>query len=151
MIHPRESVFSMTSSDMEKLPLHINVDPVGLRPRWATAEQRQNRPSRSCLIRRIAIALVFFAGFYLFVTKADEFHLPIPCHASGSSKQTVHKEQTHALNSNNLHASESHKIPLEAHIMSKCPDAKDCLKELILPTMEQVSDKVDFQLSFIAK
>ncbi|EPS32729.1 hypothetical protein PDE_07689 [Penicillium oxalicum 114-2] len=42
------------------------------------------------------------------------------------------------------------KIPLEAHIMSKCPDAKDCLQKLILPAMEQISDKVDFNLSFIA-
>ncbi|KAJ5893722.1 hypothetical protein N7495_005413 [Penicillium taxi] len=42
------------------------------------------------------------------------------------------------------------KIPLEAHIMSKCPDAQECLQELILPAMEQISDKVDFRLSFIA-
>ncbi|KAL4893550.1 hypothetical protein BDV59DRAFT_177585 [Aspergillus ambiguus] len=41
-------------------------------------------------------------------------------------------------------------VPLEAHIMSKCPDARDCLRTLIVPTMEQVSDKVDFHLSFIA-
>jgi hypothetical protein len=42
------------------------------------------------------------------------------------------------------------RIPLEAHIMSKCPDAKDCLQKLVLPAMEQISDKVDFKLSFIA-
>ncbi|KAF2240110.1 hypothetical protein EV356DRAFT_10936 [Viridothelium virens] len=41
------------------------------------------------------------------------------------------------------------KVPLEAHIMSKCPDAKDCLRDLIIPTMANVSDKVDFTLSFI--
>lgn len=43
------------------------------------------------------------------------------------------------------------KIPLEAHIMSKCPDAKDCLQKLVLPAMEQISAKVDFKLSFIAR
>lgn len=43
------------------------------------------------------------------------------------------------------------KIPLEAHIMSKCPDAKDCLQKLVLPAMEKISDKVDFKLSFIAR
>ena len=43
------------------------------------------------------------------------------------------------------------KIPLEAHIMSKCPDARDCLHDLILPTMQQVEDKVDFTLSFIGQ
>ncbi|KAK2736476.1 hypothetical protein FQN57_000732 [Myotisia sp. PD_48] len=41
------------------------------------------------------------------------------------------------------------KIPLEIHIMSKCPDAQACLQKLIVPTMEKVSDKVDFRISFI--
>ncbi|KAK3374373.1 hypothetical protein B0T24DRAFT_529582 [Lasiosphaeria ovina] len=40
-------------------------------------------------------------------------------------------------------------VPLEAHIMSKCPDARDCLEQLILPAMEQVADLVNFTLSFI--
>jgi hypothetical protein len=46
---------------------------------------------------------------------------------------------------------EHHRIPLTAHIMSKCPDAKDCLQDLIIPTMQQVGSKVDFQLEFIGK
>ena len=40
-------------------------------------------------------------------------------------------------------------VPLEAHIMSKCPDARDCLRDLVVPAMEQIADKVDFQLSYI--
>ncbi|KAL8712918.1 MAG: hypothetical protein Q9220_002776 [cf. Caloplaca sp. 1 TL-2023] len=40
-------------------------------------------------------------------------------------------------------------VPLEAHVMSKCPDARDCLRDLVVPAMEQVVDKVDFTLSFI--
>ncbi|KAH8680982.1 hypothetical protein BX600DRAFT_8639 [Xylariales sp. PMI_506] len=40
-------------------------------------------------------------------------------------------------------------VPLEAHIMSKCPDARDCLKQLVLPAMMRVNDKVNFTLSFI--
>ncbi|KAH8900047.1 hypothetical protein GQ53DRAFT_816078 [Thozetella sp. PMI_491] len=40
-------------------------------------------------------------------------------------------------------------VPLEAHIMSKCPDARDCLRDLVLPAMQQVHDKVDFTLSYI--
>lgn len=40
-------------------------------------------------------------------------------------------------------------VPLEAHIMSKCPDAKDCLRKLVLPTMQRVIDKVNFTLSYI--
>lgn len=42
-------------------------------------------------------------------------------------------------------------VPLEAHIMSKCPDAKDCLHDLILPAMQRVQDKVDFKLSYIGR
>lgn len=46
-------------------------------------------------------------------------------------------------------AIESVRVPLEAHTMSKCPDARYCLQELIVPTMAEVHHKVDFQLSFI--
>lgn len=45
----------------------------------------------------------------------------------------------------------SNKVPLEAHIMSKCPDAQDCIQKLVVPTMERISEKVDFELSFIAR
>lgn len=41
------------------------------------------------------------------------------------------------------------KVALETHIMSKCPDAKDCLHDMILPAMQNVSHKVDFKLSYI--
>ncbi|KAI9837372.1 MAG: hypothetical protein M1838_004846 [Thelocarpon superellum] len=41
------------------------------------------------------------------------------------------------------------RIPLEAHIMSKCPDAKDCLHDLILPAMQRIENKVNFTLSYI--
>ena len=33
--------------------------------------------------------------------------------------------------------------------MSKCPDAKACLEELVVPAMEQVVDMVNFRLSYI--
>ncbi|KAK2731974.1 hypothetical protein FQN55_004302 [Onygenales sp. PD_40] len=46
-------------------------------------------------------------------------------------------------------AGEPKRVPLEAHVMSQCPDARDCLEKLIVPTMVQVHDKVDFRLSFI--
>ena len=35
--------------------------------------------------------------------------------------------------------------------MSKCPDARDCLRDLVVPAMQQVVDKVNFRLSFIGK
>ncbi|EGP84253.1 uncharacterized protein MYCGRDRAFT_47511 [Zymoseptoria tritici IPO323] len=43
----------------------------------------------------------------------------------------------------------SKRVPLEAHIMSKCPDARDCLRDLVVPAIEKIKDKVDFRLSFI--
>ncbi|KAL1957408.1 hypothetical protein VTO42DRAFT_6088 [Malbranchea cinnamomea] len=43
----------------------------------------------------------------------------------------------------------SARVPLEAHIMSKCPDARDCMQQLVVPSMEQIDHKVDFRLSFI--
>ncbi|KAI1163016.1 hypothetical protein F5B18DRAFT_354251 [Nemania serpens] len=42
------------------------------------------------------------------------------------------------------------RIPLEAHIITKCGNAKVALTELVLPTIERVYDKVDFRLSIIA-
>lgn len=48
-------------------------------------------------------------------------------------------------------AATSELVPLEAHIMSKCPDAKDCLRDLVLPAMQKVHDKVNFTLSFIGR
>lgn len=43
------------------------------------------------------------------------------------------------------------RVPLEAYIMSKCPDARDCLHDLVLPAMVNVSNLVDFKLSYIGK
>lgn len=42
-------------------------------------------------------------------------------------------------------------VPLDIHIMSKCPDALDCLRDLVVPTMQQVFDRVDFRLSYIGR
>ncbi|KAK7537760.1 hypothetical protein IWX49DRAFT_23303 [Phyllosticta citricarpa] len=41
------------------------------------------------------------------------------------------------------------KVPLEAHIMSKCPDALDCLRDLVLPVMAELSPRIAFTLSYI--
>ncbi|KAF9694558.1 hypothetical protein EKO04_007332 [Ascochyta lentis] len=43
------------------------------------------------------------------------------------------------------------RVPLDVHIMSKCPDARACLQKLVVPTMANVSDKIDFRLSFIGQ
>ena len=48
-------------------------------------------------------------------------------------------------------SNETSLVALEAHIMSKCPDARDCLRDLVVPAMEKVVDKVDFRLSYIGR
>ncbi|OLN95712.1 hypothetical protein CCHL11_02713 [Colletotrichum chlorophyti] len=48
-----------------------------------------------------------------------------------------------------VQAADKKLVPLEAHIMSKCPDARDCLRDLVLPTMMKSYDKVNFTLSYI--
>jgi hypothetical protein len=41
-------------------------------------------------------------------------------------------------------------VPLEAHIMSKCPDARDCLVDLVVPAMSRINPShVNFTLSYI--
>lgn len=45
----------------------------------------------------------------------------------------------------------SGRVPLEAFIMSKCPDARDCLHDMVLPAMQEISHKVDFKLSYIGR
>lgn len=40
-------------------------------------------------------------------------------------------------------------VAFEAHIMSQCPDAQDCIQQMVIPAMEQVAPLVNFTLSFI--
>jgi hypothetical protein len=42
-------------------------------------------------------------------------------------------------------------VPLEAHIMSKCPDARDCLSQLLVPVLSNVSSHINFTLSYIGQ
>ena len=103
-------------------------------------------PSR---LRRVLIILLILAialplGKYFSFSKILDIH-PIfgtrhPHHLSQLNAQTADSR----MNQTEL-------VPLEVHIMSKCPDARDCLRDLIVPTMERVSDKVDLKLSFIGR
>ncbi|KAL6710038.1 hypothetical protein ACN47E_009829 [Coniothyrium glycines] len=54
-------------------------------------------------------------------------------------------------NCDHEHLETETKVPVDVHIMSKCPDARACMQKLVLPTMANVSDKVDFRLSFIGR
>ncbi|RPB23116.1 hypothetical protein L211DRAFT_771220, partial [Terfezia boudieri ATCC MYA-4762] len=44
------------------------------------------------------------------------------------------------------------KVQLEIHIMSKCPDARDCMEDLVFPALGKLGpEMVDFRMSFIGK
>ncbi|KAK1838624.1 gamma interferon inducible lysosomal thiol reductase [Colletotrichum chrysophilum] len=78
------------------------------------------------------VVLVFFYGFWGYVVGQ-----PAIPHARFIPQQAPVVEQNAKL------------VPLEAHIMSKCPDARDCLRDLVLPTMMKTYQKVNFTLSYI--
>lgn len=88
------------------------------------------------------LVIVAFACFFLILRYASLVHLPTIC----PSKNERMQRQSGLLTVN-----QSSLVPLEAHIMSKCPDAKTCLEKLVVPAMEQIVDIVDFRLSYIGR
>ncbi|KAJ6144678.1 hypothetical protein N7470_008573 [Penicillium chermesinum] len=144
---------------MEKLPIH-------------TAETREvddsattrSPPRQAVFLRRLIIGLCLIVGYYI-VSRAPANTLRVfaPCRHHKSPEAVSFEggygfDLAHDLGMSPESArhstgasDDSKKVPFEAHIMSKCPDAQACLRQLVIPTMEQVYDKVDFQLSFIAK
>ncbi|KIW60476.1 hypothetical protein PV05_00690 [Exophiala xenobiotica] len=116
------------SSPDEKLPFS---DPTALPYEQS---RRASHPPRERWIKRILPAiLTLLALFALFRTAFVCNHRYEP--GKPFSRMDVLEERE--------------KVPLEIHVMSKCPDARDCLQKLILPTMVEVSDKVNFTMSFI--
>jgi hypothetical protein len=105
----------------------------------------------------ISLGFVLYSVLSWFPTPISKFFLH-SCHPSsttlddGFSASPFTTSDVVPLMDHKTEASVSaNKVPLEAHIMSKCPDARDCLQKLVVPAMEQISDKVDFELSFIAR
>ncbi|KAL8817757.1 MAG: hypothetical protein Q9223_003466 [Gallowayella weberi] len=91
-------------------------------------------PSGKFLMALLSAALIFHIVLSL-----------LPKNAPAQLPSTTHNLQHDAV----LQTPNHFLVPLEAHIMSKCPDARDCLRDLVVPAMEQVVDKVNFTLSFI--
>lgn len=126
----------------------------------ASSHSRRDRPASHFLRRSL---IVISLGFVLF-SVLSWFPTPIPkfflhsCHPSskrlddGFSASPLTSGDVAPLMEHKPEASAvDNKVLLEAHVMSKCPDARDCLQKLVVPAMEQISDKVDFGLSFIAR
>ncbi|KAI1853357.1 hypothetical protein JX265_000147 [Neoarthrinium moseri] len=116
----------------------------------------EKRPSRPRSLRRnrplltfavVAILLYAFYTFHPFTTYAGHQWAPSKA-AQGAAAAPKDTKATTATTATAATAAQG-LVPLEAHIMSKCPDAKDCLKDMILPTMMRVNEKVNFTLSYI--
>ena len=145
------------------------------KPQWVDPHPR---PSRNTMIWRYFVVLSFLFGYYLLLRPTEapctSLNCSTKCDTATCAAGDASVETSTSLESNqseddhielkhygNPPASQrplvistevtENRIPLEAHIMSKCPDAKYCLQKLVLPAMEQISDKVDFKLSFIAR
>ncbi|KAI4242152.1 MAG: hypothetical protein L6R40_004195 [Gallowayella cf. fulva] len=89
--------------------------------------------SRKFLIALLSVVL----PFYIILSILSHTSQIRPSSAARDPQATDIIELNHTL------------VPLEAHIMSKCPDARDCLRDLVVPAMEEVVEKVNFTLSFI--
>lgn len=144
---------------MEKLPVHNRDRHEGSREtEWATSSLRRG-PDRATYLRRIVIAVCFFIGYYILIKPTPtECTSPACTQRSGktdglldqTSGQDTKPTELHQRPPSEVEPAKAN-IPLEVHIMSKCPDAQECLHDLVLPAMEKISDKVDFKLSFIAR
>ncbi|EEP75516.1 conserved hypothetical protein [Uncinocarpus reesii 1704] len=108
------------------------------------AMQHQDRWTVSRFLRNTILATCLCLAIYSFFHSA---HFPTIHRAVMKDQSTprVSGDDNAGRDPNPL----SKKVPLEAHIMSKCPDAKYCLLDLLMPAMVKIHDKVDFKLSFI--
>lgn len=150
---------------MEKLPIHsgdTQSSPKG-------SKHTETRPQQDPAVfrRRLLIVFCFLAGYVWLLRARPTLCMFRTCDTPGcatsesdyhgsplqpdAQDQLPNEDFGQAILRQPLISSEDKRIPLEAHIMSKCPDAKGCLQKLVLPAMEQISEKVDFQLSFIAE
>ena len=125
---------NMEKSYSRKLPLPIYHTKYDLSPSTRT----QGRSRRTIVLYALATSFAF-----LILTYAKPFIFP------GSLRQPAFEHPAPGASLSNTN--QTHLVPLEAHIMSKCPDAKTCLQDLVVPAMEQIAEKVDFRLSYIGK
>ena len=110
---------------------------------WHQKKQDSSSSTTSSTSRpRSRLATYITASIFSFLIITYGLPIQLPSFYRGSS----------AINrtpSNNAKSNQTHLVPLEAHVMSKCPDAKTCLEKLVVPAMEQVVDMVTFRLSYI--
>lgn len=112
-----------------------------------TARNRPRRRHRPfLLLLLIAISLYGLYAFGAFSSYAIDLSAPQTDKVPVSDSTNVNDRDTvqHPITTK-----PGDLVPLEAHIISKCPDTRDCLRELLLPAMIRVHDKVNFTLTYI--
>ncbi|PGH11738.1 hypothetical protein AJ80_06999 [Polytolypa hystricis UAMH7299] len=137
---------------MEKYGLERDPSP----PRFQRQDRRVSHFVRRCLVA-LCICLVIYVAFYRphASSRSNSDPESIP-ETNDDGKDPVQQPLSATLDDvetseSSFDAATGHRVPLEAHIMSKCPDARYCLDELIVPAMVQIHDKVKFRLSFIGR
>ncbi|KAJ9193428.1 hypothetical protein DTO166G4_8698 [Paecilomyces variotii] len=108
----------------------------------------------SRIFRRVLTAVCFGLVIYIFLSRFSTSRTHTHASSHNEELQAVSGKRPNGDHDTEeafpLSSASSKRVPLEAHIMSKCPDAQDCLQQLVVPAMERINDKVDFILSFIA-
>ncbi|KAI5926662.1 hypothetical protein F4810DRAFT_481048 [Camillea tinctor] len=123
-----------------KISLPVMEDKRPIRSR----AQRRHRPL--IILTLIALVLYVVYGFQPVSTYAARFSLS-KSKTESKVKSTSSTPESEDAASPPTTAGEL--VPFEAHIMSKCPDARDCLRDMVVPAMMRISDKVNFTLSYI--
>ena len=111
-------------------------DPVS---KATTSAQKPSFLASTAFRKRLLVTLLSLLLLWAFIP--GPFKLP--------RLRDCFKQDKHPNGHPMTHKKNATKVALEAHVMSKCPDAKDCLRELVVPAMEKIHDMVEFKLSFI--
>ena len=106
---------------------------------------RDSSFSTSSAISRLRSRLGVYTAAIIFAFLIVTYALPVQL----PRFRPQHHPEIVITQSTTVKTNQTSLVPLEAHIMSKCPDAKTCLEELVVPAMEQVVDMVNFRLSYI--
>lgn len=106
--------------------------------------------TRRSIVIYISVICGLFLGMIYVVPSLSKYFYPEQELPLVNTKEPYGPTSSSTTTTATTHSSSNNtKVPLEAHIMSKCPDARDCLRDLVVPAMERVVEKVDFKLSYI--
>ena len=108
-------------------------------------QKARDSSSTSSALSRLPSRLGVYTAAIIFAFLIVTYALPVQL----PRFRPQHHPETIITQSTTVKTNLTGLVPLEAHIMSKCPDAKTCLEELVVPAMEQVVDIVNFRLSYI--